>query len=58
MSYDVKRNWKYDPKTGMDKPDGWNLFCGDAWCQWFWLKRDAVAARDELMAQADDTPND
>ena len=34
--------------------DGWDLFYGEAWCQRFWYKRDAVIAKKAAVAAAAD----
>jgi hypothetical protein len=47
--YEVKR--AYTEKDGFERPNGWHLFHNGNWCQWFWLKRDALTAKRELEEQ-------
>jgi hypothetical protein len=48
-TYTIEKHYIYDDKTGSDKHDGWDLFDNGNWGNWYWLKRDAVAAMREAI---------
>jgi len=50
-TYTITKAWTMDD-NGMDKQAGWDLFCNGEWCQRFWLKRDAVTAKNEAENEA------
>jgi hypothetical protein len=50
-TYTIEKHYSYDEKTGGDKHDGWDLFVNGNWGNWYWLKRDAVAAMREAQRE-------
>ena len=48
--YSIRQAYRMNSK-GRDVPDGWDLFCGENWCQRFWYKRDAKAAMEAAIAE-------
>ena len=41
--YTLRKAYRMN-RNGMDVFDGWDIYCGDNWCQRYWTRRDCINA--------------
>jgi hypothetical protein len=44
VMYTIVKAYKMSERTGLDVFDGWDIYCGDNWCQRYWTRRECVSA--------------